>query len=305
MVSKEDAKALLRDGIDIAKSGDKKLAHTLLAQATRLDPGNEQAWLWLAGVSPSRSEAVDCLEHILSLNPENQAARKGLATLGINESKTIPTTANAKGPKSPPPAYHEAVTLPSGSNGNRPAVSPFANTTPTSGGFHPMNLSVDKDQDLDLLEPSPVRLIESPSPETDAIKHLGPIAESDEQSNISRVLIVDDSPTIRKLVCMTLGKQGYEVVTAADGMEALARINDGAPDLILLDITMPRMDGYQLCRTIKGNNITGHIPIVMLTGKDGFMDKVRGKMVGSAGYLTKPFKPDELVQMVEQHVKRR
>jgi twitching motility two-component system response regulator PilG len=65
---------------------------------------------------------------------------------------------------------------------------------------------------------------------------------------------------------------------------------------------MPRMDGYQLCKTIKGNQATDHIPIVMLTGKDGLMDKVRGRMVGSEDYLTKPFDPNELIRLVEKHI---
>jgi twitching motility two-component system response regulator PilG len=155
---------------------------------------------------------------------------------------------------------------------------------------------------LDQIDPMTVEQVEEIHIVTERFDDSVALPEADESSQILRVLIVDDSPTIRKLVSMTLGKHGYEVDSAADGMEALARINDHAPDLILLDITMPRMDGYQLCRTIKGNDSIDHIPIVMLTGKDGFMDKVRGRMVGSEAYLTKPFNPDELVRMVRQYV---
>ena len=113
--------------------------------------------------------------------------------------------------------------------------------------------------------------------------------------------MVDDSPTVCKLVCITLEKRGYRVVTASNGLEALARINDGLPDLILLDITMPRMDGYQLCKIIRGNRGTKCIPVVMLTGKDGFIDRVRGRMAGSTDYITKPFDPDTLLRVVEKH----
>ena len=155
---------------------------------------------------------------------------------------------------------------------------------------------------LDQIDPVPLNQVEEIHIVTEQFDDSVTMPEAHESSQFLRVLIVDDSPTIRKLVSMTLGKHGYEVVSAADGMEALARINDHAPDLILLDITMPRMDGYQLCRTIKGNDSTDHIPIVMLTGRDGFMDKVRGRMVGSEAYLPKPFNPDELVYMVRQHV---
>ncbi|GAC1396185.1 MAG: hypothetical protein NVSMB56_10730 [Pyrinomonadaceae bacterium] len=118
------------------------------------------------------------------------------------------------------------------------------------------------------------------------------------------VMIVDDSPTIRKLVAIKLEKQGHRVVQAADGMEALAKINDELPDLVLLDVTMPRLDGYQLCKLIKTNDATKHIPVVMLSGKDGFFDKVRGKLAGSVAYLTKPFDPTELARVVEEQCNR-
>jgi CheY-like chemotaxis protein len=305
MAAQEDANALLRDGIDIAKSGDKRMAHTLLAQATRLDPQNERAWLWLAGVAHDRAEAVDCLHHVLKLNPTSQAAIKGLACLGITEVELSNSTTDSQVSNENHPGYHEAVTVRSQSKTNKvsPDVSPFAPATPANGQMQFPSHQTDVDGKIDV-GPTPEE------PRADSVMTgADPMSRTETHSLMGqtgttlRILVVDDSPTIRKLVAMTLGKRGFEVIAAADGMEALARINDGAPDLILLDITMPRMDGYQLCRTIKGNSSTDQIPIVMLTGKDGFMDKVRGRMVGSEGYLTKPFQPNELVQMVEQHVR--
>lgn len=121
---------------------------------------------------------------------------------------------------------------------------------------------------------------------------------------LGNVMIVDDSPTIRKLVGMTLERKGYEVTVAVDGMDALAKLNDNVPDMILLDITMPRMDGYQLCKIVKGNAVTKHVPVVMLSGKDGFFDKVRGRMAGSIDYITKPFEPQLLVQTVKKHLNK-
>ncbi len=117
------------------------------------------------------------------------------------------------------------------------------------------------------------------------------------------VLAVDDSLTVRKIVAMTLERFGYRVLSAADGMQALARLNEHRPDLILLDITMPRMDGYQVCKTIKQNPYTRQIPVLMLSGKDGFFDKVKGKLAGATDYLTKPFQEDELVKAVEKYMK--
>lgn len=118
------------------------------------------------------------------------------------------------------------------------------------------------------------------------------------------VLIVDDSPTIRKLVAITLEKHGYTVIAANDGLEGLSKMGDTVPALILLDITMPRLDGYQLCKLIKGNPQTQNIPVIMLSGKDGFFDKVRGRIAGSTEYITKPFEPDSLLQVVRRHTGR-
>ncbi|TEU15045.1 MAG: response regulator [Anaerolineales bacterium] len=116
------------------------------------------------------------------------------------------------------------------------------------------------------------------------------------------ILVVDDSPTVCKIVQVTLTKMGCRVVIAEDGLEALAKIEDEKPDLILLDIIMPHMDGYQVCSLIKKKPHYKHIPVVILSGKDGFFDKVRGRLAGSTGYITKPFQPDVLTETVEKHL---
>ena len=116
------------------------------------------------------------------------------------------------------------------------------------------------------------------------------------------ILVVDDSPTVRKLISGKLEKCGHSVICAVDGMDALAKINEVIPDLVLLDITMPRLDGYQVCKLIRNNEITKDIPIVMISGKDGFFDKVRGRMAGSTGYITKPFGPDTLMKTIETYI---
>ena len=115
------------------------------------------------------------------------------------------------------------------------------------------------------------------------------------------VLAVDDSPTIRKLVTMTLEREGFEVITAADGLEALQLLSEHMPDIILSDVNMPRLDGYKLCRFVKKHERTKHIPVVMLSGKDGVFDKLRGKMFGCGDYITKPFESGDLVEKVRLH----
>ena len=117
------------------------------------------------------------------------------------------------------------------------------------------------------------------------------------------ILVVDDSATVRKLIAGKLEKCGHEVYCAADGIEALEQIDSVVPDLILLDITMPRMDGYQVCKVIRSKDATKDIPVVMISGKDGFFDKVRGRMAGTTGYITKPFGPETLMKAVETYLK--
>jgi twitching motility two-component system response regulator PilG len=122
--------------------------------------------------------------------------------------------------------------------------------------------------------------------------------------NTARVMIIDDSQTIRRTAETLLTREGFEVVTAQDGFEALSKIADHRPDIIFIDIMMPRLDGYQACALIKGNPQYSSTPVIMLSSKDGLFDRARGRIVGSDEYLTKPFTKDELVGAVRAHVKK-
>lgn len=116
------------------------------------------------------------------------------------------------------------------------------------------------------------------------------------------ILVVDDSITIRKALSSILEKNDYRVVTAEDGSHALAKLNEAVPDLVLLDITMPWMDGYEVCKSIKNKALTRKVPVVMLSGKDGLFDKVRGKLAGCNDYVTKPFDPDSLLKTIKKYM---
>jgi len=116
-----------------------------------------------------------------------------------------------------------------------------------------------------------------------------------------RILVVDDSATIRRSAETMLAKDGCEVITAENGFEALSKITRHKPDLIFVDIMMPRLDGYQTCAIIKNNAEFRDTPVVMLTSKDGLFDMARGRVVGSDQYLTKPFTREELLGAVKQH----
>ena len=117
-----------------------------------------------------------------------------------------------------------------------------------------------------------------------------------------KVMVIDDSKTIRRTAETLLKKAGCEVITATDGFEALSKITDQNPDVIFIDIMMPRLDGYQTCALIKNNHIYKNTPVILLTSKDGLFDRARGRIVGSDQYLTKPFTKDELLSAITAHI---
>lgn len=116
-----------------------------------------------------------------------------------------------------------------------------------------------------------------------------------------KVMVIDDSKTIRRTAETLLKKVGCEVITADDGFEALAKIADHRPNIIFVDIMMPRLDGYQTTALIKNNKIFKTTPVIMLSSKDGLFDRARGRIVGSEQYLTKPFTKEELLGAIKKH----
>ena len=117
-----------------------------------------------------------------------------------------------------------------------------------------------------------------------------------------KILVIDDSKTIRRTAETLLTKEGCQVFTAIDGFDALSKIADHQPDLIFVDIMMPRLDGYETCSLIKHNKMFKETPVIMLSSKDGLFDRARGRIVGSEQYLTKPFTKDELLGAVSNQI---
>jgi len=117
-----------------------------------------------------------------------------------------------------------------------------------------------------------------------------------------KILVIDDSKTIRRTAETLLTKEGCQVFTAIDGFDALSKIADHQPDLIFVDIMMPRLDGYETCSLIKHNKTFRETPVIMLSSKDGLFDRARGRIVGSEQYLTKPFTKDELLGAITNQI---
>lgn len=127
---------------------------------------------------------------------------------------------------------------------------------------------------------------------------------SENQSEFSglKVMVIDDSNTIRRTAETLLTKAGCEVLTADNGFEALPVISTQRPDILFIDIMMPRLDGYQTCALVKNNPNFSEIPVVMLSSKDGLFDRAKGRVVGAEQYLTKPFTRDDLLGAIRQHL---
>jgi len=123
-------------------------------------------------------------------------------------------------------------------------------------------------------------------------------AAGGEQVSKGRILVVDDEIYIVHILDFSLGMEGYEVLTALDGEQALERLKSDKPDLIVLDIMMPKLDGYEVCRAIKSNPDTRNIPVILLSAKGRNVDQKMGFDVGADDYITKPFSPRKLVERI-------
>ncbi|NET10151.1 MAG: response regulator [Symploca sp. SIO2B6] len=143
----------------------------------------------------------------------------------------------------------------------------------------------------------------SPPPQ---IQHLvsgySSLPTQDDEPHVPHIICIDDGVACRQAVEGILKAQGYQITTIADPLDALSLVFHLKPDLILCDITMPELDGYELCAMLRKSTVFRQIPIVMLTGKDGFIDRIKARMVGANEYLTKPFNDQELIMIVERYI---
>jgi twitching motility two-component system response regulator PilG len=323
--------ARLRAAAQEARAGNKERARHYLLAVTGDDPANEAAWLNLAEIAPSPQEAIGYLERVLQINPNQEPALEALRHHQARLAAEAPRwqcplcKAGADGPCDPCPAcgailnldnldallqrdIHDPVPL-------REAIERYETALRGGADFAThFNLGLAYANGKQLapavrhlqaalrLRPGDRNLRSRVS--ALAQRHLEAEAadKAREQAPLPTLLVVDDSPTVRKLVTMTMESKGYRVRSAADGAAAVECIRDeGVPDLILLDISMPGMDGYQLCKFIKQSPQAKHVPVIMLSGKDGFFDKLRGRMAGSTAYITKPFNPDTLAKVVHKY----
>ncbi len=314
---------LFREAVTAAKAGDKIVARALFREVSESEPKSEQAWLWRAALAETAEEAIQHLETVLSLNPSNKTALDQLGGLRLSQLAKPKPKADPAADEGPCPFCAQRVASSSSQCGRCGAylkLAAFENYLPNRGadegalknaivryeaaakrqatyeshfyvGLANLNLGELSEAALAL-----ERAFRLKPDERDVAFVLKEIADQ------PIILAVDDSITVRRVVSSTLKKAGYRVVVAEDGMQALAKLDELTPAVILLDITMPRMDGYQVCKIVRQNALLQNIPVIMLSGKDGFFDKVKGKMAGCSDYLTKPFDAEALTRTVQRHL---
>jgi PleD family two-component response regulator len=132
----------------------------------------------------------------------------------------------------------------------------------------------------------------------------GDSGESENENKKYKILVVDDDPNIRELIVETLGEEKYYPIEARDGKEALTICENEKPDIIVLDVMMPDLDGLEVCLRLRGEILASHIPIILLTAKGMLEDKIKGMETGADDYLTKPFDPLELEARISMHLRR-
>lgn len=313
---------LFEEGRALARSGAAEAARAQFEELVALNPRHESGWLWLASVAENRAAQRRSLNRVLALNPDHRQAR---ALLQRPEFQKEARTAAWRCPIC---SFHEPV-VPDVCPGCGLMLSLVVperilnhsrlNRELVEAGVrrHRERLAAAPDYELHLslgIALLNLRQVPEGLEQLRAASRLRPGDEilrsqieilalwwariEEERRSKAAVLLIDDSPTVHKMVRSFLEPQGLQVVFAQDGIEGLSRLKELRPALILLDITMPGLDGYQVCKVIKANPATAEIPVVMLTGRDGLIDKVRARMAGSTVFVTKPFTRESLEGVV-------
>ena len=305
---------LLKEAIVAYKAGNKTKARFLLDLASRQAPHSELVWLWRAFVAKSRVAALEYVEEVLRINPNNDKALEWYAKL--QPMPSAPPTAKwecplcqQQSPEAPKQCPHccgivdledlDAFLTNDGVRRDliRAAVERIR-SVPNSGADPESRVH---------LAIAHLNLLQS----NEALIHLRKVSDQRPDDKVIRravwklssrrqVMVVDDSLTIRTAVSALLERSRYRSLAAVDGLHALARLNEEIPDAIILDIKMPKMDGYQVCKVLKANQQTRHVPVIMLSAS--LIDKVRGRMLGAVEFIAKPFKNEALLKLIDRHM---
>ena len=306
---------LLRQGVELARMGKKDEARALVAEACLANPMNEFAWLWRASLAPSTSDAVKWLERVLVLKPNHETARSWLARL---RPEPPPAPRAEAAWACPFCSFESAMELARCSDCGGVTVINLEEIEANTGAnerqlryaleHYTKKLEAGDALNGFYLGLAALNLRRSYDAYQSFSQYLRAHPHDDEvravQARLSLrkvVLAVDDSSTVRTLVADALERAHYRTVSVSNGVEAISHLQKGLkPDLILMDVSMPVMDGYQLCKLLRGMPEAKNVPVVMLSGNDGFVDKVRGRLAGASDYLIKPVKPETLLAVIRK-----
>jgi twitching motility two-component system response regulator PilG len=333
--------ALGEEARSLVSSGLTEQACAIWREAITMNGGDAESWLGLADTTPDPDEAARAIETAYELNPDDPQANAAMDrlrgsrvdpnaaalpddafarfepagdtlpafTLGedqidpadslLDAFARLEEAAVAAAPLAPPAPVlsTEPIAAPAPVPSSEPIVAPLPAPWAEPVVEPAPILSFEPDVPAPVVTPEP---LDEPVPAIEIAEP--PVAATGTSGDARRtVMVVDDSPTIRKILGLTLERAGYTVVTEADGEAALTRLADLIPGVILLDISMPKLDGYEVCKRIKQDARTANVPVIMLSGKGAFFDKVKGHMAGATEYLTKPFETPAVLAAVNNH----
>ncbi len=278
-------KALLVDARALEAAERVEEACDRWREAVALDSHDIDAWLGLAQSTSDDDEAQRAIEAAFDIDPADQ--RVTSAVTRVHAEPLDPAAFEV-----PPDAFARLGA----------SADLFTDVEPVPDALAAYDFSADPFARFSAL-PDPAHaeplLPAAPTPVATANPTAVPLAPIEPHAVGPRtVMVVDDSPTVRKILGLTLEQAGYKVFAEPDGESAVERLTQVVPDVILLDVAMPRLDGYEVCKRIRKDPRTAHVPVVMLSGKGAFFDKVKGRMVGATEYLTKPFETPAVLSAV-------
>ena len=312
----EEARALLAGGLT-------EQACAIWREAITMNGGDVESWLGLADTTTDQDESAQAIETAYELNPDDPRAIAAMDRLRASKvdpnSVALPDDAFARFE----PAGDMAFTIeddqidradslvdafaqlekaaiaaaPAPVLPTEPIAAPEQLLSPEPIVAAPV-VAIEPEVPAPVATPEP---LSEPAPAIEIAEPPAPVAVETSGDARRTVMVVDDSPTIRKILGLTLEKAGYSVVAEADGEAALARLADVIPGVILLDISMPKLDGYEVCKRIKEDARTANVPVIMLSGKGAFFDKVKGHLAGATEYLTKPFETPAVLAAVNNY----
>jgi twitching motility two-component system response regulator PilG len=286
------AKLLVAQAVSLA-GRDRGRACALAAEASRVAPSLDSPWIALAALSDDPAQSLTALRRAVAVAPQRTELKTRLHDTVLRQAVLAAKAGRAAEAR---PLFREAASLDPKDVRTWQALARLAET-PADAASALRELAKLLPHDAAVkAELARAETAAAPAPPP-------PVAVPRAAGTPARktILVVDDSATIRKILTLTLEGAGYAVVAEPDGGQAIERLAQMVPDLILLDITMPVLDGYEVCKRIRKDARISRVPVVMLSGKDGFFDKVKGRVVGATEYLTKPFQAPAVLAVIARH----